>query len=493
MDIKIESTENDREPNKLSPPPDFMSRGAKIKLFTLVGSLLLVLVLMNEARKPDNWKWMGFDSQGKQRSPSEEPKKFVVEESQYPPREQAEPDPQSTQKETSQQQDPILDTPSTTAPEQEGPEVEGPTVSLAQPEFYQLFFKQLELNEQRGLFAALRELRGRGFSNEREFDCLPLVRKMDSAVRVHLSEILNDLSLIDEGKPKRVELNEQLETMQRQWEQTLKPALAGEPITNPTKLRTVHALQSELDEAAFSIVNDKSSPTWASDDPAWLRVWERILNVGRGWQVEQMTTPIQLKAEPDFYRGKPVAMEGELRGVEVLQTNNNPMGIKQYYSLWIRPQASAIQPFNVYVTQLPDPIELSADRFTSLEGIQVELLGAFFKIRTYKDAAGEISETPLVFAKSFQVIEGAAEELAVPVAEPWQPSAQLLTAFFVGMPLLAIGIAFVVYRGTTSRKFRLGVTATAKVNESLDELGGDPNVQTVAEKLAKLESKEVAQ
>ena len=45
----------------LRPPPDFQSRGFRLRLMTLFAALVLVLILMQEAGKPERWEWMGFD------------------------------------------------------------------------------------------------------------------------------------------------------------------------------------------------------------------------------------------------------------------------------------------------------------------------------------------------------------------------------------------------------------------------------------------------
>ena len=41
-------------------PTGFSSRKVKLKLFGLVCGVMIVLVLMFEAKKPENWNWMGF-------------------------------------------------------------------------------------------------------------------------------------------------------------------------------------------------------------------------------------------------------------------------------------------------------------------------------------------------------------------------------------------------------------------------------------------------
>ena len=55
---------DDEEPLKrrpLGPPPDYQSRGFRLRLMTLFAALVFVLILMKEAGKPERWAWMGFD------------------------------------------------------------------------------------------------------------------------------------------------------------------------------------------------------------------------------------------------------------------------------------------------------------------------------------------------------------------------------------------------------------------------------------------------
>lgn len=51
----------DRSPpgkQKRLPPPNYFSRKEQYRLLIMCATLMLVLVMMNEARKPQNWKWM---------------------------------------------------------------------------------------------------------------------------------------------------------------------------------------------------------------------------------------------------------------------------------------------------------------------------------------------------------------------------------------------------------------------------------------------------
>lgn len=70
MNIQLQIDEDD-EPlaqRPLGPPPNYQSRGFRLRLMTLFAALVLVLVLMKEAGKPERWAWMGFDRAASQGS-----------------------------------------------------------------------------------------------------------------------------------------------------------------------------------------------------------------------------------------------------------------------------------------------------------------------------------------------------------------------------------------------------------------------------------------
>lgn len=491
-EIKIESNESAERKKPVQPPPDYTSRGMKMKLWTLVATLLFVLLMMNEARKPENWRWMGFDENGKQKKKVEE-KKFIFEEAQY--------DTQDSDSNLNASQETPKDPESdsrtnanSNSEDQEVPDnsIDDGDVSLTQPEFWKLLYRQLELSEQRELFSILRELRERSLPGDSKPKRTLVVEKMDGFVKVRLTEMLNELSLIKEGLPKRESLNSNLQKLQNQWEQQLKPVLAGEPIRDNVQRGTVHSLQSILDQAAYAAVTDYSSPTKASDGPAWLRTWEKILFSTESGPVSEVK-PIQLMSDSEFFRGKPVSIGGQLRGIEVIPSKDNPVGTSQFYSIWISPNETASLPFNVFVTELPEGVELSEGRYTAFEDLHVSITGCFFKVRTYKDAGGSISDTPLILARSFEVSE-APPVAAVPntARNSWTPSRTTLVIFFVGMPLLAAAIAFIIFRGTMSRRMKTGATMSSKINHSLSELAEDSSVETVQEKLMRMENEGVS-
>ena len=61
IQIKIDPDDEPLKRRPLRPPPNYQSRGFRLRLMTLFAALVLVLILMQEAGKPERWEWMGFD------------------------------------------------------------------------------------------------------------------------------------------------------------------------------------------------------------------------------------------------------------------------------------------------------------------------------------------------------------------------------------------------------------------------------------------------
>jgi len=57
MPLDFQGSSNDRRFGR-KPPPDYLSRRTQYRIFALVGSLFLILLLMEQARKPENWRWI---------------------------------------------------------------------------------------------------------------------------------------------------------------------------------------------------------------------------------------------------------------------------------------------------------------------------------------------------------------------------------------------------------------------------------------------------
>ena len=363
---------------------------------------------------------------------------------------------------------------------------------LFQPKFWEVMYGQLSVSERRLLFKTTRNFRNARANDPDDAEKRgELDKKIGRFVQLQSEELLSKLALLETGSPTRVELDRQLQGLQKQWD-LFSTALNSDELPDSTQLPDILAWQTTLDVAALNDVEDRTNSGRASDEMAWLRIWETIFEPEFAKQEFQTVTPFQLKAQSQAYRAKPVSLTGELRGIEVIKTRkNNPLGIEAFYSIWMKHDTSAIFPFNAYVTELPEGIELEKDKpFTAFKNENVRIDGVFFKVRTYKDSGETISQTPWILAESFQMT-GKTKSEPLPVRGSFQISQAQWITFLIGMPLLAGVLAFLAYRGTANRRSQPGRSATQRINKSLDQLTSDPEIQTVEEKIANLHRDEL--
>ena len=515
MKIEIQTDESDETVKKQVKPIEFRSRGHRTRLLILVSALMLVLIGMNEARKPENWSWMGFDRNGKQLKTSEKSDEgsVVVRESQYDKPNApdvislSEPvDPDETSDVNQNEQTDILDG-SAGVDSNEKELASSPVfqkdldvlaaanrrdskTKIYQPKFWRLLYGQLSVSERRLLFRTTWNLRNARTNNPSEHEQRgKLVEKIDSFAQTQSEDLLEKLSLLKTGSPTRITIDDQLQGFRRQWD-SLSAAFGSDELPTKAQLADVHALQTILDVAALDDVEDRTRSGRPADDMAWLRIWETIFDPEFAEHEFPTVTPFQLKAQPEFYRGKPVSLVGELRGIHVIRTRNS-LGIEVFYSIWMKHESSSIFPFNAYITELPSGIELEKDKaFTSFENENVKIDGVFFKVRTYADNGKTISQTPFILAKTLQMT-GKTEVASLSVRSDFQITQTQWIVFLIGMPLLAGVIAYFAYRGTGSRRTEPGQRVAKQINDSLEQLTNDPKVQTVEEKLANLNRDEL--
>ena len=521
MKIEIQTDESDETVKKQVKPIEFRSRGHRTRLLVLVSALMLVLIGMNEARKPQNWSWMGFDRNGKQLKHSEKSGEgegnVVVRESQYDAPDTPEVISLSEPKEMGEasyvnqsEQTDFLDGSTAVDADEDSNEEELASSSvfqkdldvlaaanrrdsktnIYQPKFWKLLYSQLSLSERRLLFRTTWNLRNARANDPDEHEQRgKLVEKIDSFAQTQSEDLLKKLSLLSTGSPTRINIDEQLEGFRKQWD-SLSAAFGSDELPTKTQLADVHALQTILDVAALDDIEDRTRSGRPTDAMAWLRIWETIFDPEFADQEFSTVTPFQLKAQPEFYRGKPVSLVGELRGIQVIRTRN-PLGIEVFYSIWMKHESSSIFPFNAYITELPSGIELEKDQaFTSFENENVKIDGVFFKVRTYADNGKTISQTPFILAKTVQMA-GKTEVASLSVRSDFQITQSQWIAFLIGMPLLAGVIAYFAYRGTGNRRIEPGKRVAKQINDSLEQLTSDPKVQTVEEKLANLNRDEL--
>ena len=487
------------------------------QIVVLVAMLLLVIFAMNEAGKPENWEWMGFEKQAtdsgdtsaadqespppKVASKAPEGLSFKSTAPSAPQRNGlAEAMPQNSQNGAIEV---APDLGSIKATLGAAPSIPGQSGSASASEFWRSILGKMKPEQQSNFLKMLRVMRhGETLDPEIRQPCAALVNVISKNRDRYHQALFDQLTLAIDGSEEKKQLSLDLFESQAVWEEKILPALnaalEGEDFTL-AQLQAVNRLQATLDPILFGQVIDKTAIGWTGDSEAWKRIWEYVLKSPSGNLISEESsasfkpvTRIELMSQPKHYRGKPIKVEGWVRAARIAAIENSELGISHQYILWVRPQETKQGPYCIYAHELPAGFpELSsqlsgkkpgknglADEEDLNERVEVE--GYFFKVRNYVAADSSATTCPLIVAAKMKRIAPAASSIS------WQPSRALLISLLAMMPILAAAIAWWVFRSTQTKTYQPGARTASKIDQSLGALASDPNVQTDYEKIQTL-------
>jgi len=142
-------------------------------------------------------------------------------------------------------------------------------------------------------------------------------------------------------------------------------------------------------------------------------------------------TYLQLFKQPKEYRGRYVSVKGTVRLAYRVQAPPNHLGIKEHFVYWIYPDGGPSSPIVVYALEAPAGFPAIADRDldrrTTKLREEIEVTGVFFKRWAYPAQEGATYTAPLLLAR-------------VPA---WQPNTLDLTAGRAGLSRLELGVAVI--------------------------------------------------
>lgn len=487
--MRIEKPTNEVDepfrPTSAVPPPNYSTRAIRLRLFTLFGMLILVIVLMKEAGKPERWEWMGFENEQKIQLDSKRP------DSQQDDGFDAEPVDLESPLE--------LDTPLRVGGNSAVLNAEPPLDSLvaaipngasdgsypsAGVAFWGPLFRKMSANQQQTLLLLLKSMRqGSPVPKDRQEMVAGIVDILQRKRQEFHQQLFDQLAIAPNGSTEKTKLANDLYESQDTWDKKIFPAMSAaarrEEITI-SQQQAIVRLQRIIDPLLLQQVQDRTSIGWTGDSGAWKRLWEKTLfeNPPKFDPV----TRIQLISQPDVYRGKPVSVEGWVRSArrETLSADSE-IGIPNYYILWVRPKESKLGPYCVYSKSLPAGFPQVSDQFTDVNQ-HVRIDGYFFKVRTYVAGDSTVSNSPVIIARSLVPIEA----VSFTSVNRWQPSRTTLFALLALIPVVATGLAWWAFRTSETARYVPGGKTEQRINTSLEELVGDPRVQTDREKIMSL-------
>ncbi|MEZ6093746.1 MAG: hypothetical protein R3C03_05850 [Pirellulaceae bacterium] len=478
-EFKIFSSNSDSLPPANRNLLDLSSGAVRIRLFMLVFGLMLVLVCMNEARKPENWRWMGFDANGnistEKQNQEEKPKST-------PP---ATVLPNASQPDSDDSVDRLDDALPAEGQGEGQQEKSGNNSLRMSQDFWNSVFLELDSDQQKQLFLLMRaQSKGAEYSPDEKVSMLSLLDTLDGFITKHAIEFSKRIAQTDSS----AEATQRILEISSEWKDGLLPYLRStvnkdlEMLEfNPAK---IGIWKAQFEKTVLGVVEDHTRMLNPSDGPAWLALWDQILEGSAGSY--RTVTNYELMTQPKAYRGQPVEFEGNLLIIERVNMVRNDLGIDRYYALWIRTDELQASPMCVYTLRLPPGSEEPVDQYTPVDWM-VKVQGYFFKVRDYVKRDGQIGECPLILSPVASVLPlppKPENEFAWPVPVWFLP---VILALMAGGAIMMARSVFIASRMKTYRPSKVEVS---NVKRSLKDFENDTRIRSPREDIAELENRE---
>lgn len=407
------ATDDRRQRQRHRVGPDYRSRQVKLRLFGLVCAVMLVLVLMFEARQPKNWEWMGFapteppidtrylanlyDAESQPAAPAIANRRDAdqqgVEESREPlPQEsksRAETGPEKSEPTSDQAK-------SGASPSaNESGSSRSAQLEMAESDLWKSIYDKLNFRQRmlllEGLYLARHE---KQLEEKQATEWLRMIEELSIANDRYQGDIVKYLGTLPENDRERGNLADTLFQLGERWKRFEKVLLSignREPL-QPTDRDSLGDFQSLLDDVMLDFVEDNSLQSFATDQPALFRQVEKLRqDVLAGVSPEKVQFT-QLYKETDRLRGEPVTFSGTIRGAYSATPTPNYLDLKQLYVFWIQIDGSQ-NPVAVYALDPPADFVVDLDAHTGQSPAElrekVDVTGILFQKMVYAAQDGQ--------------------------------------------------------------------------------------------------------
>ncbi len=482
-------------------PPNYLGRSTQYRIFALLASLFLVVFLMEQAGKPENWRWIW--TIGENRAPVDgdvdtrlrpaagsriegtvaepllvRPTVDAAAESAQPaaqapgpPRHRDPPrDRAVSPAGAASATDSRTGRPSPARPSPSPPSSPDAASALAAPseptsdfvspvadeamlraqcDVWSRLLDSLDDHRRDEFLAGLKAARdGQARPTEAATAWTEIIRQLDAGWQDYVNKAF--LTVQQDGgqltdREKRDWLHV-IDTLKRDWRDRLEPTFramgAGRPL-EPVQAAAIDNVQAVLDRVFLESIRDNTVFRGAEKD-AWFRMLEQ-LDRREPSDLQRASTGyvgfLQLYKQPEAYRGKLVTIKGSVRMGYYRTAPDNLYGIPGYYVFWVKPVGSK-SPIVVYSLEIPsgfpDVAKLERDGERPRLDEDVEFTGFFFKRWAYR-AQDDTRLAPLVLAKTprWERPPGAAADRP--------PSAWFWFAVFGGAAGFGFGLAAVFF------------------------------------------------
>ncbi len=455
---------------ELPKPRKSMFGGNRIRLYFLFGSLILVVVAMRYAGNPNNWRWLTNAGQktSKPLQLQELNRKAFEQDKAHGADWQADSARQIQSEFEESRNDPLDARPDLSHL--------SPDLTAVEQDFWTRCIDRLDDPSRETLYTMVFRESGR---EPEPVDPMAATNVLDRIAEFSQSYATQFISqadnVADSDTQQRQAWYDLLFDWQQHWKKETEPALRGLVNVEAAGNRdAIGEISTMLDEVARSLVVDGTKIPNPSDHLFVLRLLQQIGSTDvPAESAAQSVTQIQLANQPEFYRGKLVTFRGRIRAARSIPSRQG----NEFYELWVQPSDGATIPLCVFVTHLPNEFNPPGPKLTTMD-LPTEIIGYFFKVRSYLTPSKHVQFCPTLFAFRPRVFIDSTPTALMPA--PW-----LLAA----LAMVGVGIAVVcarlVYRGSLPQpKVR---PVHHAVEAGLAALRDDPQVETVLSRLEKLE------
>lgn len=438
--------------------PQFSSRATWWKLFVLCGSLVLVLAVAEQARKPNAWRF--FEKLDEAARDAELPPNPRM----IPTHSRTEFDPAGTFVSSAEgAQLPVASDEEEATPND--------LTERAWQQGWKEILAELPASERGTLYEALWRSRQRELlSGELMSELSAVANDLDVRWTAYQTDALGSLADLTEAD--RENWSSVLQRADARWKQDVKRALASlSDGRSPTEaeFQSLIAWQEVLDRLQLKAVRDDT--VWrGTEREIWFRLLEQVQK-SQGAEEATRATYSQLFKQPRDYRGQWVTIRGTARQAYRVKAPDNWLGIPYYYVFVVQPEDGANSPIIIYSLEVPaelPPIkDKDVDRGTTELRDDIEFTGIFFKRWAYLGQDGTYV-APLLLAKT-----GAVHQSPLAKTNESLPSPEFLAWIIGGVLVVSVGVTGFAFWLTGRGSTAVALPAEHDVIRSLSSLEQD--------------------
>jgi len=341
----------------------------------------MVLLLMKEASKPENWQWLGFEA-----NQPREGAIFLEDVGSLSPSVNSPFEGENENFRTDPTELRLRETQTTQS------------IAELNSEFFQKIWDAQDTEGQKNLVQLLWAT-SHATGESQQLSVLP---DLEPLLENFLNEKRDTIAIAildDKEKSKR---RRNIESFADFWSQKLIPAFGeisnGKDITLSQKI-AAGKLLPDLYLLGDELLQDLSTPGRVSEFPAWILYWQRVAEIDSDKTPTSRVTSVELRAQPRSWRGKKVTIAGKLlHGKEVPTKSRSALAGGSYFEWWIADNDGKGEAYCVYSSD-PLPSVSVSETFSKFD-LPVEATGYFYKTRSYTDSQNESANCPLILCHS---------------------------------------------------------------------------------------------